>query len=273
MHRWIWKTWDGTEYLTCSGLEQWPHGFFTRTHWPRSPSELVHGVQPAAEVLRVRQVHGNEVLSASDVRRLRCPNLEQLGPEESPHPNADGIYSDGENQAVWVCSADCTPALIGDRRTGQVAAVHAGWRGTAAKILPMTIAQMMAMGSRIADLQVAMGPAISGSVYQVTQEVGTQVGESIPEWANSSSENAKPLTHALQALENPPFLADCEPGRVKLDVRRVNALQLETLGLTPAQIAIAPHCTFQDPERFFSYRRDGQKKVQWSGIVSQKPNG
>jgi hypothetical protein len=63
-------------------------------------------------------------------------------------------------------------------------------------------------------------------------------------------------------------LADPEPGRVRLDVRRVNLLQLEQMGIGDDQVAIAPHCTYQQPEHFFSYRRDGLKKVQWSGIVS-----
>ena len=51
------------------------------------------------------------------------------------------------------------------------------------------------------------------------------------------------------------------------DVRKVNVLQLESLGITAEQIAIAPYCTYQTPEYFFSYRREQQKKIQWSGIV------
>jgi len=51
----------------------------------------------------------------------------------------------------------------------------------------------------------------------------------------------------------------------------VNALQLEQLGVSSEQVAIAPHCTYQEPEHFFSYRRDKLKKVQWSGIVSKTP--
>lgn len=269
MHDWIWKTWQGTEYLTCSLLEEWSHGFFTRTFWPKLPADLVKSVSPEAEVLRVKQVHGNRVLSASEVKKLRINNPEQLAPDESPHPNADGIYSNRSNQSVWVCSADCTPALIADCGTGQVAAVHAGWRGTAAKILPQAIAQLTAQGSRIQDLRIAMGPAISGTVYQVTNEVGIQLSESIQEWSLASSNVSVCISEAFKTTDNPPLMADSEPGRVKLDVRRVNELQLKTLGFAPEQIAIAPHCTFQDPERFFSYRRDGLKKVQWSGIVSR----
>lgn len=64
------------------------------------------------------------------------------------------------------------------------------------------------------------------------------------------------------------MLRDTEPGKVRLDVRRVNALQLEQLGISGEQIAIAPYCTFQTPDHFFSYRREREKKVQWSGIVS-----
>jgi copper oxidase (laccase) domain-containing protein len=72
----------------------------------------------------------------------------------------------------------------------------------------------------------------------------------------------------LQSLANSPLLADEQAGRVKLDVRRVNQLQLEQLGVNPDRIAVAPHCTYQQPDRFFSYRREKLKKVQWSGIVS-----
>ena len=72
----------------------------------------------------------------------------------------------------------------------------------------------------------------------------------------------------LQTEDCPAVLPDPEPGRARLDVRRVNALQLEHLGIAPEQVAIAPHCTHQEPDRFFSYRRAKEKKVQWSGIVS-----
>jgi hypothetical protein len=64
------------------------------------------------------------------------------------------------------------------------------------------------------------------------------------------------------------MLPDPEPGKARLDVRLVNRWQFTRLGLDPEKIAIAPHCTFQEPQRFFSYRRTGERLVQWSGIVS-----
>jgi len=200
-------------------------------------------------------VHGSAVLPTTDL----VPNTVEVLAE------ADGLVSTRAGQSVWVCSADCTPVLIADRATGQVSAIHAGWRGTAAKIVPLAIAQMQAQGSQLADLKVALGPAIAGPVYQVATEVAAQVGATV---SPLSVDQPAAIADELMALDAPPILPDPEVGRVRLDVRRVIALQLEQVGLTLEQVAIAPHCTFQEPDRFFSYRRDRQKQVQWSGIVS-----
>ncbi|MEM8605400.1 MAG: peptidoglycan editing factor PgeF, partial [Cyanobacteria bacterium P01_H01_bin.121] len=172
-------------------------------------------------------------------------------------------------ESVWVCSADCSPVLIADLATGQVAAIHAGWRGTAVRIVPEAIAQLQAQGSQLENLRVAIGPAIAGTVYQVAEEVALQVAQSISPNAVARSQAPDALFAQLQALEQPALHVDPEPGKARLDVRRINALQLEALGLQPEQIVIAPHCTYQDPEHFFSYRRTHEKKVQWSGIVSR----
>jgi len=262
MHTWHWQTWKELPYLTCSLLEEWNHGFFTSAFSPRSPAEIVAALQPEAQVYRVRQVHGNTVLTPSEIENTvdSLPNEEE---QEQPKAPADGILTEQPHQAVWVCTADCTPVLIGDIQTGQTAAVHAGWRGTATQIVPKTIARFLDSGSSLQNLRIAMGPAIAGEVYQVSETVATEVGASI-----FPTDTTKSILAVLQELPNSPILDDPQPERVRLDVRRVNELQLEQLGVSPEQIAIAPHCTFQEPEYFFSYRRNQLKKVQWSGIVS-----
>jgi polyphenol oxidase len=160
--------------------------------------------------------------------------------------------------------------LIGDVQTGQVSAIHAGWRGTSQKIVPQAIARLLAQGSRLEDLRVAMGPAIAGEVYQVSEYVAALVGASLIPVANMQPDaDFSAVMVELLALPNSPILEDPEPGRVRLNVRQVNALQLEQLGVSAEQIEIAPHCTFQDAENFFSYRRSREKKAQWSGIVSR----
>ena len=201
-------------------------------------------------------MHGNTVLTPQEVD-------DHVNASDDDLALADGLISGQPLQAVWVASADCTPVLIGDVKTGQVAALHAGWRGTAAKIVPEAITRMQSHGSNLADLRVAMGPAIAGEVYQVSVEVAAEIGSTIlPHY------EPEKIVAALHNLPNSPLIKDPEPGKVCLDVRRVNALQLEQLGISLEQIAIAPYCTFQTPEHFFSYRREREKKVQWSGIVS-----
>jgi YfiH family protein len=153
--------------------------------------------------------------------------------------------------------------LIGDVEIGQVAALHAGWRGTAAKIVPQAINRMQSQGSKLENLRIAMGPAITGEVYQVPVEVAAEIGRTI-----IPHDDSERIVNALHRLPDSPLFADPEPGKVRLDVRRVNALQLEQLGISEEQIAITPYCTYQTPEHFFSYRREKEKKVQWSGIVS-----
>ena len=278
MHSWHWQTWQDLSFLTCDLLQDWQHGFFTRQAEARPPAELVEAIQPHAIVHRVKQVHGNVVLTASEVEQATANSLPD---RDSPFPDADGLVSDRPAQAVWVCSADCTPALIADVQTGQVAAVHAGWRGTSLKILPLAIAQLQAQGSQLKHLRIALGPAIAGEVYQVSTTVAAEVGTTLLSGSTNSgsasfgsaasgSADRDPaaILDKLKELPNPPVLDDPQPGRVRLDVRRVNALQLEQLGIAPEQVAIAPYCTYQTPDLFFSYRREKQKKVQWSGIVS-----
>jgi YfiH family protein len=186
--------------------------------------------------------------------------------EDAPQkPEADGLISAGSQEAIWVCSADCSPVLIGDMQTGQVAALHSGWRGTAANIVAVAIAEMVNNGSQLEDLRVAIGPAISGPVYQVNTEVAIQTCTSLV-----NLDNPKDIVKTVQDFPNSPILPDSEPGKSRLDVRRTIELQLEKMGITSEQVAISPHCTYQDPENFFSYRRNGQKKVQWSGIVARE---
>ncbi len=257
---WQWSDWEGLPYLTCSLLKDWQHGFFTQKFFPRVPEQLTPILNPNGSVHRVKQVHGDRVLTPKEIE------LAQSLTRENSYPDGDGMITDGTGQAVWVASADCNPVLIGDVATGRVSAIHAGWRGTAKKIVLEAIALLVKMGSDLDDLRIAMGPAIAGEVYQVAETVAAEVGASIIPDAEVETESA--IVEALKQLDNSPVLEDSTPQKVRLDVRRVNKIQLEQLGISPQQIAIAPYCTYQHSDRFFSYRRTQEKKVQWSGIVS-----
>lgn len=261
MHTWHWCSWNDLPYLTCSLIEPWAHGFFTQHFWSRPPAELTRVLHPAAEAYRLKQVHGNTVLTPLELKdhAIAVNDADELA-------SGDGLITEEPEQAIWVCSADCVPVLIGDIRTGQVSAIHAGWRGTAMKVVPHAIARLQNQGSELVDLRIALGPAIAGDVYQVSEQVAVEVGSTI---ASVNSENLAASLETLRQLPDSPILEDSQPGRVRLDVRRVNQLQLEQLGIAAEQVAIAPYCTYQTPEHFFSYRRSRQKKAQWSGIVSR----
>ena len=256
---WHWQTWQNYSYLTCSLLSNWQHGFFTQQFYPRTPEDLTSILQPQTVAYRVKQVHGNSVLTPQEIDVAKS-NLTSV-------PDADGVISDRPQQSVWVASADCTPVLIGDLITGQVCAIHAGWRGTAQKIVPQAIARLVKFGSQKKNLRIAIGPAIAGEVYQVDESVAIKVGRSIISDAEHKTE-AEILTE-LKQLPNTPILEDSLLGKARLNVPRVNQIQLRQLGISSECMAIAPYCTYQQGDRFFSYRRTGEKKVQWSGIVAQ----
>lgn len=255
---WQWQQWNGLPYLTCTLLQDWQHGFFTQQFSPRLPENLIEVLHSKVTTYRVKQVHGHRVLTPTEIETETLENL---------FPPADGLITDDGNQAIWVASADCIPVLIGDIKTRRVAAIHAGWRGTAQRIVPEAIARFQNLGSTLDHLRIAMGPAISGEVYQVSEQVAVKVGSSL--FKKEETNSPQEILEALQTMLNSPVLPDPQPGRMRLDVRRVNELQLYKLGIKAEQIAIAPYCTYQESGDFFSYRRTKQKKVQWSGIVCE----
>ncbi|WP_036480567.1 peptidoglycan editing factor PgeF [Myxosarcina sp. GI1] len=256
---WQWCSWNGSSYLTCSLLANWQHGFFTGESYPQTPDRLIAAFDPDAEVYRLKQVHGKIVLTPKEI------NLASQQAENNTLVDGDGLVTDGLRQSVWVASADCNSVLIADISSGKVAAVHAGWRGTSLKIVPEAIARFLIWGSSLKDLRVVMGPAISGEVYQVGEKVAAEVGATIV--CAAAAQDSQAILAKLSELPVKLLLADDKPGRVRLDIRLVNQIQLEQLGINREQIAIAPYCTYKN-DRFCSYRRTKKKEVQWSGIVS-----
>ena len=259
---WTWVGSYGGYYLQCDLLAEFEHGFFTRQWQGRGPQHLAGYVSAGISVHRLTQVHGAEVLPAST-----C--------SAEPWPEADGLSSDAGGQSLWVCGADCTPVLLADRRSGRVAACHGGWRGVAGRILPNAIAQLEAAGSRLDDLVVALGPAISGERYQVQRSVTAQVALGLvnrhaadPE-ASRELESSELMQLRQELIHCGALLEDDKPGHDRLDLRAASRRQLELCGLSEQQISTCPLCTASEELLFHSWRRDQVRGVQWSGIVSQ----
>ncbi|WP_164921019.1 peptidoglycan editing factor PgeF [Thermosynechococcus vestitus] len=253
---WHWQTTELGRFLTCDLLQGFRHGFFTRDWQGQDLSALTAALGATATPLRTQQVHGDRVALAAEVLAWEQPLA------------ADALVATGSNQALWVCSADCVPLLVADVASGRVAAIHAGWRGTAIQISKATLQQMQACGSDLANLRIAMGPAIRGEVYQVGLKVARALAQTILEGITETTDRDD-LYQRFAALDPAAVFLDPDPERLRVDVARVNRLQLLQLGLRDEQIALSPHCTFRDAEFFFSYRREPLKQVQWSGIVSR----
>jgi YfiH family protein len=200
------------------------------------------GVGPDAFFV-ARQVHG------AAVARVRAGDR----PDDVARLAADALITDVAGAALAVFVADCIPALIADPRTGACAAVHAGWRGTVAGVLPAAVRALAdQLGARPADLRVALGPAIGPCCFEVGPEVVAAV------------EAAVPGARAAGVIVEP---AAARPRKPHVDLKRANRVQLERAGVAPGAIDDPPLCTSCDRARFFSYRRDRGTTGQHLGFV------
>ena len=169
----------------------------------------------------LRQIHSNCVLAADQ------PGLAGEG---------DALVTRTPGLALSIRTADCYPILIADPRTRSIAAIHAGWRGSACRIVQETVARLhAAFGSDPQDLHAAIGPGIGGCCYEVGDEVARKFG-----------------------LE----------GRGKIDLAAINRSQLIESGVPAAQIQSIGRCTRCEPKVFHSYRRDGDRAGRMTSFIS-----
>ncbi len=170
------------------------------------------------ELAQVKQVHGAHVLEVSRAG---------LAGE------ADALVTREPGLFLGIQTADCLPILMVDLHQRAVAAVHAGWRGTAQGIVGAAVHALEQMyGTKPNDLLVAMGPAIGPCCFEVGAEVAQAFAEYDPELSKVT-------------------------GRYYLDLQAINRWQLGNLGVSSEQILGNEFCTMCGGKRFWSYRKDG----------------
>jgi polyphenol oxidase len=153
----------------------------------------------------------------------------------------DALVSNTPQVLLAVKTADCVPVLVADPKTGAFAAVHAGWRGTSASIVLRAIGQLQAeYGTRPEDLRAAIGPAANNCCY----EVGSDVIDRFKDLFSNSEHLFTPTRE----------------GHARIDLHAANRDQLIAAGVSAERIHIAPLCTMDRNDLFFSYRRE--KKTQ-----------
>ena len=190
-------------------------------------------------LVRMRQVHCADVFEAR--KEIPC--------SYDNWPEADIAVTDDPAMAVSVRAADCVPILLADRRTGAVAAIHAGWKGTAAGAAVVAVRYLASrFGTNPEDLIAAVGPSIGPCCYEV------------------GSDLARHFASHAQASEW--FTRDEKP---HLDLWRATRDQLAGAGVPPRQIHVCALCTYDHPAVFHSYRRDGSKSGRLVAAIRSAP--
>lgn len=189
------------------------------------------------------QTHGTELREINEDYFQLPPNE-----KEAYLRGVDGVFTQLPQVCVGITTADCVPLLFFDPVKNAVAAVHAGWRGTCARIAEkMIFALVKQYGCNPLDIRVVIGPSISSAVYEVGEEVVAQFSA------------AGFDTNDIVDFRNNAFY---------LDLWKANSALLKSVGVKVEHIEIASICTYTEHERFFSARRLGIKSGRLlSGIL------
>jgi len=240
----------------------------------------------------LKQVHGIRVLdldeTPSDVGPSRGVSHHAPSQEPQPHaqetsgrpdtpsamdtpvcePEADAQITTRPGIALAVQVADCLPVLLADRQGRVIGAAHAGWRSLAGGILQATVQQMR---QKVPDANIVawLGPSIGPTVFEVGDEVRAAFIAAAQDMAANlqgsqpNQEDAQYTTRAESA-----FRPGRKPGKWLANLPELARQHLHALGITDIHTAGA--CTFSDPTRFWSYRRD-QTCGRMAGLIWIKP--
>ena len=245
------------EIITSDVLSDTRHGFFTRKGGASSgiykglncgygssdQSDVVtinraraaeeFGVAPD-HLATVHQVHSSKVVTLNE-----APSGETL--------QADAIVTNTPGLAIAVLTADCQPVLFADHNHGVIGAAHAGWKGALNGVLEATIDAMEALGAERKHIQAAIGPTISQAAYEVGPEF-------LDEFLAESTQNTR-------------FFVNGQDDRYHFDLPGFSLARLRSLGIeNPEWVR---HCTYSEPERFYSYRRSvHRKEADYGRLIS-----
>ena len=231
--------------LVCPALEPYAAHLFTTRQWPLGASTDADRTAAWADVARALGVDGAHLQRAHQVHGASVVVRRAGDPPrgDTPLADADILVSDDPATALSIQTADCVPLLLADRRTGAVAAAHAGWRGLAARVPEAAVeALSRAFGTRPADLVAAIGPAISAARY----EVGEEVRERFQDAGFAPQQYGRWFTPGGRPRHW--YFDGCASALDQLTAAGVEADQIHAAGL----------CTASFPDLLCSYRRDGK---------------
>jgi YfiH family protein len=245
---WTSETWGNG--LRCRPLQDVAsHLFTTRQLQLTGPDDLnrLAASVGAATVAMVTQVH------AADVVIIRRGEALFEG-----RPEADVLVSNDPDVAIAVRAADCVPILLADPVSGAVGAVHAGWRGTAARAAVVAVETMgRAFGSFPANLLAAIGPSIGSCCYEVGSEL-------VDAFAAAGHER-----HLIDRwfMARSTGRALRQRGPLHLDVAGANRDQLVLAGVTAHNVYLSGLCTAMNLDVLTSFRAEREKAGRIAGVI------
>ena len=230
------------EIITSDALPGTRHGFFTRKGGASSgifaglncgtgSSDLSDAV--AINRARVAQAMDLPLSHLVTVNQVHSADVVMLTAPLDPRPRADALVTATPGLGLAVLTADCQPVLFSDPQAGVIGAAHAGWRGSRDGVLEATLNAMEALGANRAAITAVIGPTISQAAY----EVG-------PEFLDCFLQDDP---------DSQRFFASGTGDRMLFDLPGYSQQRLRLAGIGHAEWT--RHCTYRDPERFFSFRR------------------
>ena len=188
------------------------------------------------------QVHGGEIRAVTSADWKRDVY-------DKPDYEADGLVTATPGVILKVTAADCLPILFYDPVRRVIAAVHAGWRGTASGIAGSAVERMCQIyGSRPEDILAAIGPGISQCCFETHEDVPNAMMAALG-------------ASALQCMEVK------ETGKFAVDLKGLNRMRLLAAGLTEEHIALCADCTACLPDKYWSHRKMGTARGSMAAAI------
>jgi YfiH family protein len=205
---------------------------------------------------------GKEILGMVTLRQIHSSLIRRVAADDiNTSLKGDGLLTDQPGVLLGIQTADCIPVLVADRKNRAVAAFHAGWRGTLARIVENGVGRMrLEFGSKPENLIASIGPGIGQCCYSVGDEVREQFESQFPYAPELfrevyDSDPVKEKYPMLFLTARAPGHSELGPG-MHLDLVEANRRQLLAAGLKKGSIFVTGQCTGCNTDRFFSHRME-----------------
>lgn len=244
------------DIITSAPLAPLKHGFFTRAGGASSGVfrglNCGYGSSDQYEAVTINRERVAQALDLSlaelvGVYQVHSADVIAVNGADDGGAEADALVTNQPGLALTILTADCQPVLLADRNAGVIGAAHAGWRGALSGILEATVSAMVALGAERSAITAVIGPSISQRAYEVGPDFLEAFVDTNPTYSR--------------------FFVNGDGDRYLFDLPAFGLHCLREAGVGHAEWT--RHCTYSDPDRFFSYRRTTHaKEADYGRLIS-----